>query len=65
MVTHHPLPFRPVPRITPETGPGQVLLDLIGHGIGIWSSHTAWDSAAGGINDQLAAILKLSGVGPI
>jgi dinuclear metal center YbgI/SA1388 family protein len=65
VVTHHPLPFRPVPRITPETGPGRVLLDLIGHGIGVWSSHTAWDSAAGGINDQLAAILELSGVGPI
>ena len=65
VVTHHPLPFRPVGRITPETGTGQVLLDLIGGGVGVWSGHTAWDSAAGGINDQLAAMLPLEQVRPI
>jgi dinuclear metal center YbgI/SA1388 family protein len=65
VVTHHPLPFRPVPRITPDTGPGRVLLDLIAAGAGIWSSHTAWDSAAGGINDQLADLLELTRVAPI
>jgi dinuclear metal center YbgI/SA1388 family protein len=65
VVSHHPLPFRPVPRITPATGPGRVLLDLIGAGAGIWSSHTAWDSAAGGINDQLARLLDLESVAPI
>ena len=65
VVSHHPLPFRPVPRITPATGPGRVLLDLIGAGAGIWSSHTAWDSAAGGINDQLARLLGLASVAPI
>ena len=41
VVTHHPLPFRPVPRLTPETATGRVLLDLISAGVGIWSSHTA------------------------
>lgn len=65
VVTHHPLPFRPVGRITSETGTGQVLLDLIGGGVGVWSGHTAWDSAAGGINDQLAAMLSLGQVRPI
>ncbi len=65
VVAHHPLPFRPVPRITPATGPGRVLLELIHAGIGIWSSHTAWDSAAGGINDQLAQVLDLAAVAPI
>lgn len=65
VVSHHPLPFRPVPRITPATGPGRVLLELIGAGAGIWSSHTAWDSAAGGINDQLAELLGLTRVSPI
>jgi len=65
VVSHHPLPFRPVPRITPATGPGRVLLELIGAGAGIWSSHTAWDSAAGGINDQLAGLLGLAHVAPI
>jgi dinuclear metal center YbgI/SA1388 family protein len=65
VVTHHPLPFRPVPRITPETGTGRVLLKLIAAGCGVWSSHTAWDSAAGGINDLLAAGLGLEGIAPI
>jgi dinuclear metal center YbgI/SA1388 family protein len=65
VVTHHPLPFRPVPRITRETGPGRVLLELIAAGIGVWSSHTAWDSAAGGINAQLALLLGLVAVAPI
>lgn len=65
VVTHHPLPFRPVGRITADTGPGTALLALIGAGVGVWSSHTAWDSAAGGINDQLAALLGLAHVAPI
>jgi putative NIF3 family GTP cyclohydrolase 1 type 2 len=65
VVAHHPLPFRPVERITGDTGTGRVLLELIHAGCGVWSSHTAWDSATGGINDQLAALLKLAHVSPI
>jgi len=65
VVTHHPLPFRPVPRITDDTATGRVLLDLLRAGIAIWSPHTAWDSAAGGINDQLAALMGLDHVAPI
>ncbi|MCE9631980.1 MAG: Nif3-like dinuclear metal center hexameric protein [Planctomycetia bacterium] len=65
VVSHHPLPFRPVPRITTATHAGRTLLDLIHAGAGIWSSHTAWDSAAGGINDQLAHLLELVNVSPI
>ena len=52
-------------RLTTATGPGRALLDLIHAGAGIWSSHTAWDSAAGGINDQLAHRLGLTGVSPL
>lgn len=65
VITHHPLPFRPVERLTPDTGPGRVLLVLVGAGCGVWSSHTAWDSAAGGINDRLATLAGLSAPVPI
>jgi putative NIF3 family GTP cyclohydrolase 1 type 2 len=65
VVTHHPLPFRPVARVTADTAPGRVLLELVGAGIAVWSGHTAWDSAAGGINDQLAALVHLEHVAPI
>jgi dinuclear metal center YbgI/SA1388 family protein len=65
VITHHPLPFHPIGRLTPDTGTGRVLLTIVGAGCGIWSSHTAWDSAAGGINDQLAALAGLVEPGPI
>jgi dinuclear metal center YbgI/SA1388 family protein len=65
VVTHHPLPFRPVARVTDATGTGRVLLDLLAAGIAVWSSHTAWDSAVGGINDQLAALVHLRDVAPL
>ena len=65
VVTHHPLPFKPVGRITADTATGRVLLELVAAGIAVWSGHTAWDSAAGGINDQLAALLALEHVSPI
>ena len=65
VVSHHPLPFRPVARITDDSPTGRVLLDLLGSGIAVWSSHTAWDSAAGGINDQLAELMQLSKVVPL
>ncbi|MFM7136043.1 MAG: Nif3-like dinuclear metal center hexameric protein [Planctomycetota bacterium] len=65
VITHHPLPFRPIGRITPDTGTGRVLLALVGAGCGVWSSHTAWDSAAGGINDRLARLAGLAAPLPI
>lgn len=65
VVSHHPLPFRPVGRITDATPTGSVLLELIGGGVAVWSSHTAWDSAAGGINDQLASLIGLDHVAPL
>lgn len=65
IVSHHPLPFRPIGRITDDDPTGRVLLDVMGAGIAVWSPHTAWDSAAGGINDQLAALLRLEHVTPI
>lgn len=65
VVAHHPLPFKPVARLVDASLPGSLLLDLAGAGIGVWSSHTAWDSAAGGINDQLAALLGLADVRPL
>jgi dinuclear metal center YbgI/SA1388 family protein len=65
VVAHHPLPFRPVARLTEDGHVGRVLLALVGAGVGVWSPHTAWDSAAGGINDQLAAMIGLDHVAPL
>lgn len=65
LVSHHPLPFKPVARLTADNPTGDLLLEIVASGIAVWSSHTAWDSAAGGINDQLAALLQLEGVVPL
>jgi dinuclear metal center YbgI/SA1388 family protein len=54
IVTHHPLPFRPLSTVTDDSVTGRLLLQLIGNGIAVYSPHTALDSAARGINQQLA-----------
>ena len=65
IVTHHPLPFRPLKRLTRDTTPGSLLLDLIGARVAVYSPHTAFDSAAGGINQRLAEGLGLQEIAPL
>jgi dinuclear metal center YbgI/SA1388 family protein len=65
VVTHHPLPFRPLKRVTSDTVAGRLLLRLIQAGVAVYSPHTAFDSARGGINGQLASGLGLSDVLPL
>lgn len=65
IVTHHPVLFRPVQRLTAETSEGRMLLSLIRAGISVYSPHTSYDSAADGINAQLARMLGLKDVRPL
>lgn len=65
IVTHHPLPFRPMKRLTTDTSTGRMLLDLIAARIAIYSPHTAFDSAQEGINQRLAEGLGLREIEPL
>lgn len=65
VVTHHPLPFKPLGRITTDETPGRLLWRLIGAGVSIYSAHTAYDSALFGINQRLADGLELTDVRPL
>jgi dinuclear metal center YbgI/SA1388 family protein len=65
VVTHHPILFRPVQRLTGETWEGRMILDLARAGVAVHSPHTAFDNCQGGINDLLAARLGLVEVGPL
>lgn len=65
IVTHHPLPFRPLKKLTADEPGGRILLGLIRAGIAIHSPHTAFDSAARGINQQLAEGLGLVEIKPL
>jgi dinuclear metal center YbgI/SA1388 family protein len=65
IVTHHPILFKPVQRLTAETAEGRMVLSLAQAGVAVYSPHTAFDSALGGINDLLAKKLELTEVVPL
>ncbi|MCA9207158.1 MAG: Nif3-like dinuclear metal center hexameric protein, partial [Planctomycetales bacterium] len=65
IVAHHPLPFRPLKRLTTDNTVGGMLWNLARAGVAIYSPHTAFDSAAAGINQQLAAGLGLTNIRPL
>ncbi len=65
IVTHHPLPFHPLKRLTSDTTTGRLLWDLIRAGVAVYSAHTAFDSAVEGINQRLAEGLGLVEIGPL
>ncbi|MEN6448972.1 MAG: Nif3-like dinuclear metal center hexameric protein [Thermoguttaceae bacterium] len=65
IVSHHPLPFSAIKRLTEETTPGRLLLDLIAARVAVYSAHTAFDSAGEGINQRLAEGLGLVEIMPL
>jgi dinuclear metal center YbgI/SA1388 family protein len=65
IVSHHPLPFRPLKQLTTHTPAGTLLWRLIRAGVSIYSPHTAFDSAAKGINQLWAERLGLVDVVPL
>lgn len=65
IVTHHPVLFRATKTITSDTIEGRLLLDLIEAGIAVYSPHTAFDNAEGGINQWLAESLGLNSIEPL
>ncbi len=65
IITHHPLFFRAARGLTGKTAEGRTVLTLAEHGIAVYSPHTAFDSAASGINQQLATSLGLVNIAPL
>lgn len=65
IVVHHPLPFKALQKITSDSISGSMLLELIGAKVAIYSAHTAFDSATGGINEMWATGLELQGIEPL
>ncbi len=65
IVTHHPILFKPVQRLTADTPEGGMLFSLAKAGVAVYSPHTAFDNAPGGINDILCRRLGLTEVKPL
>ena len=65
LVTHHPLLFRPIKRLTPDDALGQVLWMAVRSGVAIISAHTNLDCAAEGLNHWLARQLGVAEAVPL
>ena len=62
IVSHHPILFRAVQKLTTDNSEGVMLLNLARANVSVFSPHTRYDSARGGINQQLAELLGLTDV---
>lgn len=62
IVSHHPFIFTPLHAVKTETPKGWIIERLIKKGITVYSAHTNFDQAEGGMNDMLAAALGLNHV---
>jgi len=65
LVTHHPLIFKPLKKISPTDHTGQIIFSAIRSNLAIISIHTNLDHAADGLNDWLATTLQLTGAKPL
>ncbi len=65
LLTHHPLIFRPLRAVTPDTRVGRTVIRAISRGVTIFSLHTPVDRAPGGISAAMAARLGLTDVRPL
>lgn len=59
VLTHHPLFFHPVQRLSYSDPATAAACVLVRNGIGLFAAHTNLDAAHGGVNDTLCALLGI------
>ena len=59
IITHHPLIFGGVKKISPQNWLGRVIYKAVQHNIAIYAAHTNMDKAAGGVSCAMADKLGL------
>ena len=62
IITHHPLIFGGIKTLNDGDYKGSIIMDLIGSGISVYSSHTPFDKVKGGNNDIIMGLLELGSV---
>ncbi|MCA9052020.1 MAG: Nif3-like dinuclear metal center hexameric protein [Planctomycetaceae bacterium] len=65
IVSHHPVMFRGIRKLTDADAEGEMLLNLAASGIAVYSPHTSFDSTRGGINEQLAEAFGINSAQPL
>jgi len=59
VISHHPIMFSPIQKITADTSEGRCLLKLMENKIALYSAHTNLDSTKGGLNDLMCELLGI------
>ena len=62
IITHHPLIFKGVRKISPDDQVGEALIKAIRAGISIYAAHTSADKVISGVSGAMAARLGLENV---
>lgn len=62
IISHHPLLMKGIKNIRLDQPSGAMIAQLITNNIGVYAAHTNLDSAAGGVNQQLAQRLGLQNI---
>lgn len=62
IISHHPLIFGPLKRISDRNSTGKIILKAIKSQVALYSAHTNLDSVNGGISHKLAHKLGLSNI---
>ncbi len=65
VISHHPLIYRPLKKITPGDEAGRAIFRAMRQGIAVISAHTNLDRAKHGLNDWLAAAIGLHQTSPL
>jgi dinuclear metal center YbgI/SA1388 family protein len=65
ILAHHPLLFRPLPRLTPATAAGHLALRAARAGISILAAHTNLDVALQGTTEPVMATLGVADTAPL
>lgn len=62
IVTHHPLLFQGIKRITPEDPTGLALIKAISSGMAVYAAHTTADKVLAGVSGAMARRLQLDDI---
>lgn len=65
IISHHPIMFSAIKKITADTSEGRCILKLIKNDVALYSAHTNLDSTSGGLNDLMCEILEIKNVTPL
>lgn len=64
IISHHPLIFKPIDRLTEENHVARKVIKLISNNVSVFSFHTRADKVPGGVNDLLCEAIGLCDVIP-